>query len=134
MRDYRATLKQHRKEIFSNIILECGRDKKKLYTAINSITGVKKFNPMPPGNSNLDLANTFADHFINKIQKIRDALSSADTYDPSKTPIVNIPEFKCFEPIHRKKSSGLLMPCQPSHVKQTRFPTRIIKTTCTKNN
>ena len=83
MRDYRATLKQHRQEIISNIILECGRDNKKLYTAINSITGVKKSNPMPPGNSDFDLANTFADHFINKIRKIRDALSSVDIYDPS---------------------------------------------------
>ena len=78
MRDYRATLKEHRQGIISNIILECGRDNKKHYTAINSITGVKKSNPMLPGNSDLVLANTFADHFINKIQKIRDALSSAD--------------------------------------------------------
>ena len=70
MRHYRATLKQYRQEIVSNIILECGRDNKKLYTAINSITGVKKSNPMPSGNSDLDLANTFADHFINKIQKL----------------------------------------------------------------
>ena len=83
MRDYRATLKQHRQEIISNIILECGRDNKKLYNAINSTTGVKKSNPMSPGNSDLDLANTFADHFINKIQKIRDALNSAGIYDPS---------------------------------------------------
>ena len=49
MRDYRAILKEHRQEIISNIILQCGWDNKKLNTAINSITGVKKSNPMPPG-------------------------------------------------------------------------------------
>ena len=121
MRDYRANLKQHRQEIICTIILECGRDNQKLYTAINSITGVKKFNQMPPGNSDLDLANIFADHFTNKIQIIRDALSSADTYDPSKIPRVNIPDLNALNLCHRKKSSGLLTPCQPSHVKQTQF-------------
>ena len=127
MRDYRATLKQHRQEIISNIILECGRDNKKLYTAINSITGVRKSNPIPPGNSGLDLANTFADHFINKIQKIRDALSSADIYDPSKTPRVNILEFKCFEPMLQEEVLRVINTMPTKSCETDLVPTKLFK-------
>ena len=127
MRDYRATLKQHRQEIFSNIILECGRDNKKLYNAINSITGVKKSNLMPSGNSDLYLANTFADHFINKIQKIRDALSSAEIYDPSKTPRVNIPEFKCFEPMPQEEVLRVINAMPTKSCEIDLVPTRLFK-------
>ena len=127
MRDYRATLKQHRQEIISNIILECGRDNKKLYTAINSRTGVKKSKPMPPGNSDLDLANTFADHFMNKIQKIRDALSSADIYDPSKTPRVNIPEFKCFESMSQEEVLRVINAMPTKSCETDPVPTKLFK-------
>ena len=127
MRDYRATLKQHRQEIISNIILECGRDNKKLYTVTNSKTGVKKSNPMPPGNSDLDLANTFADHFINKIQKIRDSLSSADIYDPSKRPRVNIPEFKCFEPMSQEEVLRVINTMPTKSCETDPVPTKLFK-------
>ena len=127
MRDYRATLKQHRQEIISNIILEFGRDNKKFYTAINSITGVKKFNPMQPGNSDLDLANTFTDHFINKIQKIRDTLSSADIYDPGKTPQVNSPEFKCFEPMSQEEVLRVINTMPTKSCETDPVPTKLFK-------
>ena len=100
---------------------------KKLYTAINSITGVKKSNPMPSGNSDLDLANTFADHFISKIQKIGDALSSADIYDPSKTPRMNSPEFKCFQPMSQEEILKVINAMPTKSCKMDPVPTKLFK-------
>ena len=42
-----------------------------------------KDNPLPPGKSNAALAKEFADFFISKILKIRDALDVIAPYQPS---------------------------------------------------
>ena len=45
-------------------------------------------NPLPPSLSDEELANVFADYFLNKIQSITDSL---DTHSKSSTPPGNAP-------------------------------------------
>ena len=46
-------------------------DTKKLLKLVNELTGNKDQNPHPQANSNKDLAEEFAQFFLNKIGKIR---------------------------------------------------------------
>ena len=44
-----------------------------------------KYTRKPEAESNKELANSFADFFIQKVQKIRDSLEHHPKYDPSKS-------------------------------------------------
>ena len=46
----------------SNLIIECGRDVKKLYQVIYNMTGKCSINPLPNSDSDKKLADNFA-HF-----------------------------------------------------------------------
>ena len=45
------------------------KDTKKVYSLINNLTSSKAENPMPDVESDEALANTFADYFMEKIEK-----------------------------------------------------------------
>jgi len=62
--------------IFTEII-------KKLYTFVSELTGKNTDNPMPEGESDTAIAENFADHFLDKINKIRDALASFEKFTPN---------------------------------------------------
>ena len=53
----------------SNKILECRKDSKWLYKLFNNLTGTTKENPLPPRTDDKQLADEFANHFIDKIKK-----------------------------------------------------------------
>ena len=58
------------------LILESKHDTKKLYKLINNIISGKTQNPMPPNKTNDKVANEFANHFLDKIEKIRSKLTT----------------------------------------------------------
>ena len=78
----------------SEKVLECGHDTKKLYNLVNNITGRVKSNPMPPGRTNGDLADAFADFFLNKIIKIRNDLSECNAYSPIPIEVEPLSQFQ----------------------------------------
>ena len=63
--------------------MECDRDIKKLYPVIYNMAGKCSVNPLPDSNSDKELANNFADFFINTIKVIRDQLNEYPKYDLS---------------------------------------------------
>ena len=67
---YRAMLKSIRKTTVSEKINECKQDTKKLYAFVNNIIGRASLNPLPKRESDEQLAEEFADHFMAKIKKI----------------------------------------------------------------
>ena len=48
---------------------ECRHDIKGLYAVVANLTGTKSENPLPPNLSDEDMANMFADYFMEKIEK-----------------------------------------------------------------
>ena len=82
-RIYTALLRSKRKEVISNEVSGCGKDTKKLYKLVSNITSVHKDNPLPDSESNQDLADKFADYFMEQINKIRDALKDKPLYQPT---------------------------------------------------
>ena len=53
----------------SSQIIDAGKDTKKLFSLINTMTGSRKSNPLPPSTSDEELAGEFATFFKNKIKK-----------------------------------------------------------------
>ena len=71
---YRSILKTAKKDAITDMVNDCGRNSKKLYTLITNLTGTFKENPLLEGLSNKELAEQFAEFFITKIKKIRQQL------------------------------------------------------------
>ena len=93
---YRSVLKKARCEAISTKVAECKSDIKSLYNLVNNITGGVKQNPLPKCKNDKCLADTFADYFIDKIQKIREVLDSQTLYDPIDQEAPTIEEFSPF--------------------------------------
>ena len=79
---YRSTLRMARCEVISSKVAECKANVKSLYNLINNITGGVTENALPECKDDKCLADTFADYFIEKIQKIWDALDNQPLYAP----------------------------------------------------
>ena len=92
---YNEILLESKQTTIMNKVNQCNRDTKQLFRLVNEITSSTKDNPLPDGISNQELADQFADYFINKIQLIRDSLDNYDKYCTEPTShITNLGKFK----------------------------------------
>ena len=64
----------------ANKVNQCNRDTRQLSRLVSKITSSTKDNPLPDGKSNQELADQFAENFIDKIKKIWNNLNSYDRY------------------------------------------------------
>ena len=72
---YRKMLFDAKTACYSKKCKNCRGDVKGLYKMVNTIMGTSSDNPFPNHTSDKDLAEEFADFFMDKIQKIRDNLT-----------------------------------------------------------
>ena len=68
-RRYRDMLRKAKIEAVSNLVLECGKDMKKLHKAIIGITSNHPINLMPDTTDGKHLAEDFAKFFMGKSRK-----------------------------------------------------------------
>ena len=66
---FNTMLKFKKHHSLHTLILESKHDTKKLYKLINNMISGKTQNPMPPNKTDKELANEFANHFLDKIEK-----------------------------------------------------------------
>ena len=72
---YRSKLHSTKIEIFSNKVLDCGNDTRKLYALVNSLTGVSNnTNPLSECENYEQLAEDFVDYFMTNVKNIHDNL------------------------------------------------------------
>ena len=62
-------LKYKKNHSIHTLILQSKHDTKKLYSLINNMTSEKTLNPMPTNKTDEELANEFANYFLDKIRK-----------------------------------------------------------------
>ena len=67
MQIYRDMPNKAKTYALSNMVMECGKDAKKLYKIVNSILGTNKEKPLPITDDKNKLADDFANYFIGKI-------------------------------------------------------------------
>ena len=79
---YNKKLNEQRTRVIREKILGCGNNQGKLYTLVNKLLGRKKTsNPLPTNISEQDLADGFADFFLDKIVQIRTKLNEYPNFD-----------------------------------------------------
>ena len=101
LKKYKQMLRHQKISFYSTEVANCGKDTKKLYQLLNRLTGRTKDNPLPSHNNSSELAEEFANFFLNKIHKIREALDKHNLYCP---PTRNISEtFEKFKIVTEEK-------------------------------
>ena len=89
LKKYKQMLRHQKISFYSTEVANCEKDTQKLYQFLNRLTGRTKDNPLPSHNNPSELAEEFANYFLNKIHKIREALDQHNLYCP---PTRNISE------------------------------------------
>ena len=81
---YKFMLKNSKISVLSVKVEECGKDSKKLYKLVTELTGGPKENPLPNNIDDEDLANKFANFFLDKIKRIGCELENYTTFKPQQ--------------------------------------------------
>ena len=92
-RKYRNLLKKTKSEVLNAEVIESKGNTKRLFQLFNKMTGKNRHNPMPEGRSDQELAESFADFFMNKIQNIRDTLNDIPAYEPTSQASCSLSKF-----------------------------------------
>ena len=124
-RKYNQMLLQSKQITISDKVNQCNRDTKQLFRLVNEITSSTRDNPLPDGISNQELADQFADYFINKIQTIRDYLHNYDKYHVDQAH--HIPTFGKFEPLMEDEVAKFIMAMASMSCESDPVPTTLLK-------
>lgn len=120
---YVKLIREKKTQHLSEKVLECKGDTKSLYKLVANLTATVPENPMPPGKTDDELANEFAEFFINKIEKIKDALKD---FTPYEHPDSNPPPFK-FRELTEKEIRLLVTELNTKHCELDPIPTKLFK-------
>lgn len=120
---YHYALRSEKQSVLSNKVLESKGDTKKLYKFVKDLTGSKAENPMPPVENQNTLADKFADHFMEKISKIRESLKGFENYNPS---VKDVEPFS-FKSLSQEEVKNLISQMQPKSCELDVLPTTMLK-------
>ena len=120
---YRSMLSSIRKEDISTKIAACEQDTKKLHTLVNKIVGHTSENSMPKHDSNNQLAEEFANYFMDKIKKIRDNLEQYPKYIPS---VRKVESFSNFRPMTEDEVSTIIHKMSSKSCELDPIPTTLL--------
>ena len=121
-------MKSSKTPTISTQVLECGKDSKKLFELVSKLTGSKATNPMPNHEDTQQLTEEFADHFLNKIVTICDALDDLPLYIP---PTRIVPELHEFRPMLGEEIKEIIMASPSKFCKLDSIPTVLLEETVT---
>ena len=113
---YRMMIRSAHTQVISDKVLECGCNTKKLYSVVNGLIGRTAENPLPESQSDEQLAEDFADYFMDKIKNIQDLLSVCQKYKPN---CKLTPSFSTFTPITEEEVTKLIGKRLVNHVNLT---------------
>ena len=123
-RTYHDKIKSCKTSTISTQVLECGKDSKKLFELVSKLTGSKATNPMPNHKDTQQLTEEFADHFLNKIVRICDALDDLPLYIP---PTRIVPELHEFRPMLGEEIKEIIMASPSKFCELDSIPTVLLK-------
>ena len=105
-------------------VKDCRDDIKGLYKMVNTLMVTSSNNPLPNHTSDKDLAEEFADFFMDKIQKIRDNLTQNPTYKPAKKSKARLTEFS---PFNQTEVKEIILSMKIKSCKLDALPTKLLK-------
>ena len=120
---YRKMLFEAKTACYIKHVKDCRGDIKALYKMVNTLMGISSDNPLPNHTSDKDLAEEFADFFMDKIQ-IRDNLTENPTYEPTKKSTSRHTEFSPFDQTEVKK---MILSMETKSCELDALPTKLLK-------
>ena len=104
---------------------DCDNDPKKLFSTLDEIMGKYKDTILPEGKSDATVANDMANFFMNKIQKINDALKDHNMHSPEPKRVEQeLTEFKPIDSIGLRK---IILGSKPTTCQTDPIPSAFIK-------
>ena len=113
-----------KKEKITAKVLECYRNSKKLYYLVSNLTGTKVVNPLPEHNDSEQVANEFADFFMEKIRKIGNSLDTHPIFN-SHGPVKA--SFDSFKPVSIDDIFRLVRSMPTKSCESDAIPTLLLK-------
>jgi hypothetical protein len=126
--------KQRKKEYYTNEVLNCGKDQKKLYKLVDRLTRGVTPTQLPDYNSMQQLTNDFAEFFSNKIDKIcydikeimlQDGIPAEVSYEQTET--ASRTSLEEFQPLTEDEIKKIIMKCASKQCKLDPIPTYMVK-------
>ena len=124
-RKYKKMLITAKHEKIKNLVNECGSDSKRLYKLVDEITGKKSENKLPADKSDRELADEFANFFMEKILKIRDSLKDQPTYSPLSHG--SVPSLDSFKELTDDEVKKIICSMATKSCEIDSLPTKFIK-------
>ena len=121
---YTHELNESKSQHINKLIIDCEHDPKKLFQLVSNLTGSKVENPLPEGHTNKDLADSFADFFIGKIEKIRNELAQYPKYVPIES---DSDEFSDFVPLNEVDIRKIITKSKSTGCELDPLPTSLLK-------
>ena len=120
---YSRLLMYHKKKTMSKKILENRKNTKQLFKIVNKVTNNNQQNPLSDRNPE-ELAEEFADYFLNKIKTSGKLLEDTEQYTPR---LSNAPLFRRFAPLTEDEVKKELLNISTKACKLDSIPTGLLK-------
>ena len=104
---------------------DCDNDPKKLFSILDEIMGKRKDTILPEGKSDATIVNDMAKFFMNKIQKINDALKDHNMHSPEHKRVKQ--ELTEFKPIDSVGLRNIILGSKPTTCRTDLIPSVFIK-------
>ena len=115
---------KRKKQFILDSVKQHGKDTKKLYKLVNALMGNNTENPMLKAKSDEELAQQFADFFLEKIQKIRTMFQDIT---PLQTQESDIPKIRLFSTMTESQVKKIIMKMQSKTCELDPIPTTLLK-------
>ena len=107
---YNRMLDYNKRHHLLTKINEPNSDSKQLFRALNSILGNISENPLPTGTTDSQLAEEFANFFLNKIDKIREGFTNIPSYQLRQLDTPKLKKFKTVAQSHFRELGHKFFP------------------------
>ena len=122
---YYVALNASKKSSLRLKIKDCEGDSKKLHKLVKNLTTKSIDNPLPPGLTDQQQADSFADYFENKILNIRRMFENIQEYNITSE---DIPRLRRFSPMIESSVALMIKSMKSKSCELDAIPTHILKT------
>ena len=128
-RSLHKLIDQAKRDYYAGQVEECAGDQKQLFKLVGGLLHENKEMPLPSHESTEELANRFADFFVEKISKIRQNLESMreSLNAPVITSEKQVPQLSVLEPASEEEIRKLIMSSATKSCKLDPIPTWLLK-------
>jgi hypothetical protein len=123
-RNYRIFLHDNKIKHFKEAIMTAKGNSRQLFSITMGLMGKKKKTSLPESGCDKDLADEFANHFMSKVQNIRNSLLNCSRYQPSDDTNSRLLKFG---EVTEEVVSKILMSSKPTTCATDPIPSSLIK-------